>query len=147
MKKPSNQVVGNIGMYFVCHKLSLMGWNVMPTARNARGIDIVVYGDSCDEFFGIQVKALSKRDPVPLGNSLDNIMGDYWIIVNNAVNDKCAAFVMKPDKVKQLAQRSKKKDKSGKFSYWLQPTTYDTDEFKEKWCTIGRDGSNQTLNA
>ena len=30
------QVVGNVGLYYVCYKLSRLGWNVMPTARNAR---------------------------------------------------------------------------------------------------------------
>jgi hypothetical protein len=33
------QVTGNVGMYFAAYRLSQMGWNVMPTARNARGID------------------------------------------------------------------------------------------------------------
>ena len=37
--KLNPQVVGNVGLYYVCYKLSLQGWNVMPTARNARGID------------------------------------------------------------------------------------------------------------
>ena len=31
------QVVGNIGMYYAAYRLSQQGWNVMPTARNARG--------------------------------------------------------------------------------------------------------------
>ena len=35
------QYVGNIGMYFAAYRLSLMGWNVMPTSRNARGIDLL----------------------------------------------------------------------------------------------------------
>ncbi|ABM23214.1 hypothetical protein Sputw3181_0363 [Shewanella sp. W3-18-1] len=39
--KLETQVTGNIGMYYACYKLSCMGWNVMPTARNARGIDII----------------------------------------------------------------------------------------------------------
>lgn len=30
-------------MYYACYRLSRMGWNVMPTARNARGIDIIAY--------------------------------------------------------------------------------------------------------
>lgn len=38
-----NQIVGNAGLYYVCYRLSLLGWNVMPTARNARGIDVVAY--------------------------------------------------------------------------------------------------------
>ena len=37
------QVTGNIGLYYVCYRLSRRGWNVMPTARNARGIDMIAY--------------------------------------------------------------------------------------------------------
>ena len=33
------QVVGNIGMSFAPYRLSQQGWNVMPTARNARGVE------------------------------------------------------------------------------------------------------------
>lgn len=59
------QVVGNAGLHYVCYHLSLLGWNVMPTARNARGIDVVAYDRTGSKFIGVQVKALSKRDPVP----------------------------------------------------------------------------------
>ena len=38
------QVVGNIGMHYAAYRLSQMGWNVMPTSRNARGIDLLAYG-------------------------------------------------------------------------------------------------------
>jgi hypothetical protein len=41
-----SQVVGNVGMYFAAYRLSQMGWNVMPTARNARGIDLLAYDTS-----------------------------------------------------------------------------------------------------
>ena len=54
----------------------------MPTARNARGVDIIAYSRDASRFVGVQVKALSKRNPVPLGTSLDKVMGDFWIIVN-----------------------------------------------------------------
>ncbi|HOL96613.1 MAG TPA: hypothetical protein PLH79_19900, partial [bacterium] len=76
------QIVGNAGLYFTCYHLSLLGWNVMPTARNARGIDVVAYSRDGKQFLGIQVKSLSKRAPVPLGKSLDNLMADFWIIIN-----------------------------------------------------------------
>ena len=71
----SPQVTGNVGLYYYCYKLSLLGWNVMPTSRNARGIDIIAYSADASRFVGIQVKALSKRNPVPLGPSLDKVMG------------------------------------------------------------------------
>jgi hypothetical protein len=131
--KLETQVTGNIGMYFACYRLSCMGWNVMPTSRNARGIDIIAYSKSGNEFMGIQVKALSKRNPVPLGNSLEKIMGDFWLIINN-VGAEPNVFVMLPAEVKSLAHRG---EKNGVVSYWLQPTAYDKPEFKEAWHRIG----------
>jgi hypothetical protein len=29
--KPSIQIVGNAGLYYVCYELSRRGWNVLPT--------------------------------------------------------------------------------------------------------------------
>ena len=128
------QLVGNAGLYLICFRLSLLGWNVMPTARNARGIDIVAYSRKASRFLGIQVKALSKKPPVPLGTSLDKLMGDFWVIVNGIVTVP-AVFILKPSEVKRLAHRG---EKNGKVSYWLQPKSYDTDEFREAWDRIGR---------
>ena len=105
----------------------------MPTARNARGIDIIAYNRKGTEFIGIQVKTLSKRNPVPLGSTLEKIMGDYWIIVNN-VSKEPNSFILLPDEVKKLAHRG---EKEGRISYWLQPSSYDNEQFKEAWHRIG----------
>ena len=43
------QIMGNMGMYYTCYKLLCMGWNVMPTAYNARGMDIIVYNKSLNQ--------------------------------------------------------------------------------------------------
>ena len=75
--KLETQIVGNIGMYYACYQLSKSGWNVMPTARNAKGIDIIAYSPNGKSFLGIQVKTLSKRNPIPVGSSLDKVMGDF----------------------------------------------------------------------
>src|SRR5438552_2041836 len=66
-----NQVVGNVGLFYVCYRLSRFGWNVMPTARNAKGIDILIYSQDATRTHTLQVKALSKRNPVPLGGKLE----------------------------------------------------------------------------
>ena len=132
MAKLESQIVGNIGLYYVSYRLSQLGWNVMPTARNARGIDLVAYDLESSSYTGIQVKSLSKRAPVPLGTSLDKVMGDYWVIVNRAATDP-HAFVMTPDEVKDLAHRG---ERSGRVSYWLQPRAYEADGFKDAWCRI-----------
>jgi len=120
-------------MYYACYMLSRMGWNVMPTARNARGIDIIAYNKTGTEFIGVQVKTLTKRNPVPLGTSLEKIMGDYWLIINN-VSAEPVSFVLKPEEVKNLAHRG---EKDGRVSFWLQPSAYDIPEFKEAWHRIG----------
>lgn len=131
------QIVGNVGLYYVCYQLSRLGWNVMVTARNARGLDIIAYGADCSRFVGVQVKALSKRDPVPLGASLDSVIGDFWIIVDNLASTP-RAFVMLPGEVKNLAHRG---EKDGRVSYWLQPSSYDAKGFAEAWERIGCGGS------
>lgn len=131
--KRGTQVTGNIGLYYACYKLSCMGWNVMPTARNARGIDIIAYNTTASKFIGVQVKALSKRDPVPLGTSTDNFMGEFWIIINDVATTSPNAFIMRPSEVRELAHHG---CKDGKDSYWLQPKVYDVPAFKEAWHRI-----------
>jgi len=134
MLKLDSQVVGNVGLYFACYRLSLLGWNVMPTARNARGIDIVIYSRDGKRFLGVQVKSLSKRPPVPLGTSVENLLGDFWVIVADVVSNP-VAFILTPDEVRELAHRG---ERNGRVSFWLQPKSYDRDEFREAWHRIGR---------
>jgi hypothetical protein len=137
------QITGNVGLYYCCFRLSLLGWNVMPTARNARGVDIVAYDSTASRFIGVQVKALSKQDPVPLGTNLEKIMGDFWVIINNIAKDP-KAFVLLPLEVKERAHRG---EKDGKVSYWLQPNRYDHESFREAWGRIGYGHAQQLLPA
>lgn len=129
----NNQVTGNVGLYWTCYKLSALGWNVMPTARNARGIDILAYNKDATDFISIQVKSLSKRSPVPLGSDLDKIMGEFWVIAANVeVVPEC--YILCPDEVVEAAHRGVVGDK---ISYWLQPKSYALDHFREAWSRIG----------
>jgi hypothetical protein len=134
-QRGGTQVVGNIGMYYAAYRLSQRGWNVMPTARNARGVDLLAYDANAHIYKGIQVKALSKRIPVPLGKTIDKFIGDWWIIVTNAGSVTPVCFIMKPEEVKELAHRGEKDER---VSYWLQPKQYDKDQFREAWDRIGR---------
>ena len=127
------QLTGNVGLYYCCYRLSLLGWNVMPTARNARGVDIIAYSRDASHFKGIQVKALSKRNPVPLGTSLEKIMGDYWIVINKVATAP-SAFVLTPQEVLERVHRG---EKDGRVSYWLQPGEYEQEQFREAWERIG----------
>ena len=116
------QLTGNVGLYYCCYRLSLLGWNVMPTARNARGVDIIAYSRDASRFVGVQVKAMSKRNPVPLGTSLDKIMGDFWVIVNKVATPTPSAFILLPSEVRERAHRG---EKDGRVSFWLQPADYE----------------------
>ncbi len=133
-KKLDPQIVGNAGLYFTCYKLSLLGWNVMPTARNARGVDIIAYSSDATRFIGIQVKSLSKPNPVFLGSSLDKVMGDFWVIVNNVLSDP-SAFILLPAEVRKLSNSGKM---GGKVTHMLGTKKYSIKKFRDAWDRIGR---------
>lgn len=130
-----HQLTGNAGLYHVARELSRRGWHVMPTVRNARGADLYAASDDEARVLPIQSKALSKRAPVPLGNSLENLRSFWWVITINANSDQPTCFVMTLDEVKCAAHRGV--NDSGKVSFWLQPKSYALEEYKEAWHRFG----------
>ncbi|MEO1466705.1 MAG: hypothetical protein AAFR89_10885 [Cyanobacteria bacterium J06633_1] len=106
----------------------------MPTVRNARGVDAIAYSCDATRFISVQIKALSKKAPVPLGKSLDKIMGDFWVVVNNVATDP-TPYILTPDEVRSMAHRG---EKEGRISYWLQPRSYVRENFFSAWSRIGR---------
>ena len=126
-------IVGNAGLFYVCYKLSTLGWNAMPTSRNAKGVDVMCYSLDGKTKLLLQVKSLTRRNqPVPLGKDTDRFMGDFWVIVTEATSDKPTCYILTPEQVKDKAHRGKR---DGKVSYWLQPKQYA--EFCEQWKRIG----------
>lgn len=132
--RTNGQVTGNVGLYYCCYRLSLLGWNVMPTARNARGVDIIAYSADASRFVGLQVKALSKRSAVPLGKSLKKGMGDFWIIINKLATTP-TTFILTPSEVKRGAHQA---GKGTSAAFWLEPRKYEQKRFKEAWHRIGK---------
>jgi hypothetical protein len=128
------QTVGNIGLYYVCYRLSCLGWNVMPTARNARGIDLVAYSQDATRTHTVQVKALSKTSPVPLGGNLERLFGDFFVVCRSVITDTPESFILTPAEVRERAHRG---EKEGRVSFWLQPRDYAVDAFREAWQRIG----------
>jgi len=129
--RKSNQLTGNVGLFYVCYMLSKKGWNCLPTTRNAKGPDLVIYSQDAKKAFTVQVKTLSKKSPVPLG-SKPQLISEFVFIVVNAFADKPDIFIMTSKEVKR---RLHKGEKEGKISYWLQPKEYEN--FKDKWEMIG----------
>ncbi|MGA2603083.1 MAG: hypothetical protein ABSG14_02530 [Verrucomicrobiia bacterium] len=134
----SNQTTGNIGLFFVCYKLSQYGWNVMPTARNAKGVDIVAYSQNGARVRLIQVKTLSNRDPVGLGKRLDDLIAEWMIIYVKFCRKEQRCFVLRTSEVKKLAVNLGENERA---SWWLSPKRYDTDAYegdKGGWGRIGQ---------
>jgi hypothetical protein len=128
------QVVGNVGLYYVCYRLSRLAWNVMPTSRNARGIDALIYSQDGKRTHTLQIKALSRRSAVPLGTHLNSLFADYFIICRYVIQDTPECFVLTPAEVKHLAARN---EKNGAASYWLDPKNYEASKYREAWERIG----------
>jgi len=134
--RDNNQVTGNTGLFYVCYRLSQLGWNAMPTSRNARGVDVIAYNLDCSEIRGIQVRTLSKRAAVPLSKSLNGAIGDFWIIGDN-VHEKPSVFIMCPDEVRKSAiKRVRRRD--GEISYWLPAKSYEAAKFRDAWQRLGQ---------
>ncbi len=131
-KKLDNQIIGNIGLYYACYELSKRGWNVMPTSRNAKGIDILMYNQDATRTLSIQVKALSKKNPAPFGSKL-NLIADYYIICRKVLEDKPEVYIATK---RQINENMRSNLKDGKTSYWLQ--TKDYEGFADRWDIIGK---------
>jgi hypothetical protein len=127
-----NQVVGNIGLYYICYELSKRGWNVLPTSRNAKGVDVVIYNQDASCKHTIQVKALSKKNPVPFGSKLNNLIAEYLIVCRNVFDEKPDVFIANIDDIKNTIHEG---INEGRKSYWLQ--TKDYEKFKDNWNIIG----------
>jgi hypothetical protein len=106
----------------------------MPTARNARGIDVLIYNQDNSRKLTIQVKTLSNIAPVPLGKHLDHLFADFVIVCSRATSDAPECYVLLPSEVRKLAFRG---EKEGRISHWLRANSYATPAYREAWSRIG----------
>lgn len=119
--KNPRQLTGNVGLYYVSYKLAKKGWNVMPTSRNAKGPDIIIYSQDGKTMYKIQVKALSKWDHVSASSKKNFLMSDFVIICTNVYSDP-EIFIAKTNQVTI--------NKHG----WINKKTYL--KFKDNWNII-----------
>ncbi|CAN5369949.1 hypothetical protein BH10PSE4_BH10PSE4_16480 [soil metagenome] len=122
-------MTGNAGLNYAAWQLARRGWHAMPTIRNARGSDLFVTNGDETVFFGIQSKALSKRNAVPLGRDGSELRSEWWIITINATSAQPTCFILKNEEVRALASV----DKNGAGGRWLDARAYDRDEFRDAW--------------
>ena len=126
--KRNNQLTGNVGLYYVCYLLSRKKWNVLPTSRNAKGVDILIYSQNLSRRYAIQVKSLSKRNAINIGKS-NKPLPDYLVVCRKVWDDKPPeVFVMSFDDAKTMVEEKGKTKKS----YWLQYKDYE--KFRDDMC-------------
>lgn len=130
-KKLPQHLVRNAGVFYVCHRLSQMGWNALPKTHYAKGPNVVIESDDGERTWRLKVRSLSKRDPVPLGENA-HIDADWVVVCIRVREDNPGCYVLTADEVSKLANR----DKRGE-NYWLEPPQYDPEEFAERWARIG----------
>jgi hypothetical protein len=125
----NHQTVGNVGLYYVCYRLSLRGWNVMPTSRNARGVDVIAYSQDAEHKVAIQVKALSKRNAVGLGKCA-SLIADWLVVCRYVQREKPECFILNPSETEKLSHPS---GKAPKVSYWIEARDYEAHCFLDRW--------------
>jgi hypothetical protein len=59
-----------------------LGWNALPTSRNAKGVDIMICDQQAKRTGTIQAKSLTKLNAVPM-SSPRNLIAKYLVIVRN----------------------------------------------------------------
>jgi len=104
----------------------------MPTSRNAKGIDILGYDQTGKRTITVQVKALSKRSPVPMGAGARNLIADFIIIARHVATETPEFFIARTT---DILPRIHVGHKDRKTSHWLQPKDYE--DFRDQWATIG----------
>ena len=130
--KPPTQLVGNVGLYYVCYKLSQLGWNVLQTSRNAKGVDIIIYNQDATKTRTIQVKSLRRRDSVPIGRNPDSMFADIVVLCTKVLSENPTTYVLRKKEFHSLVKYSMI---AGEKMWWLQPVDYET--FQDKWNKIG----------
>lgn len=140
-KKISHLMVGNIGLFHVCYRLSCRGWNVLPTSRNARGVDVIIYSQDAQRKHTIQVKTLSSQNAVPFGTNRDNLFADFFVVCVRTVAPNSGADEPNPEcfvlRKEELLNGISAWGKGKKKSYWLERKDYEHDAFRERWDKIG----------
>jgi len=127
-----NQVIANIGLFHVCYELSRRGFNVVPTSRNTRAVDVIVGSADFSKHATMQVKTSatdmgihigykthekSKKLYPTLADALkETSLADFWVYVRvDKENDyavKCV-FVWRGDDEQLVREMSN--------DYWYEP--------------------------
>ena len=118
-----HQITRNIGLYHVARELSVFGWNVILTTRNAKGADL--YACSGDErtIHPIQVKTQSgKPEDTSLGLQPESLVTPWWVFVVQARTADICCYLLSLDQVRSNMTRdpgTRSLKPEGERIWWL----------------------------
>jgi len=126
----SKQLTGNVGLFYVCLELSKLGWNVLLTSRNAKGVDVVVYSEEAKRTRTIQVKALSGLEAVSIGKNVNSLIADFVVICRMVLEPKPEVFILTNKEAKSIIHSQ------NDGSHWLEKKDYEAFR-NDDWSNIG----------
>jgi hypothetical protein len=71
----------------------------MPTSRNSKGVDVIIYNRDVSRRHTIQVKTLTNKVPVPLGMGRDSLQMNDYLIVRTVYANQPEVFIAKPAEI------------------------------------------------
>jgi hypothetical protein len=142
------QITGNIGLYHVARELSRVGWNVMPTVRNAKGADLYVSSEDERTILPIQVKTHSGK-PQDLSLSLhpERLVTKWWIFVAYALTQNITCYLLTLDEIRERMRRdsgARTQKPESQRQFWLDRRFYtpgsdrEMVEARDAWDRLGR---------
>ena len=128
------ETIANVGLYYVCFRLSRYGWNVSPATRNAQGFDLLACSRDASQTRTLQVKATARRGPILLASRPELVVGDFVVVCRAVLTESPESFLLTPEEARAAAVSL---EKDGHTTFWLQPKAYDRPEFREAWSRLG----------
>ncbi len=103
LKFKDKQITGNIGLFFVCYVLSRRGWNVLPTSRNAKGIDILAYSKNGEKPLPIQVqvKGYTEKGRPWIFKNENDVIADFYVTARSVYRIP-KTYILTKEEVKKM---------------------------------------------
>lgn len=138
----NKQRTGNVGLFYICYRLSRLGWIAMPTIKNAKGIDIVAYSENGGEMLTIQTKGFTDSQSISF-QTKDDVIADFYIIATQVYEHPPIVYILTKDEVKDHLVPYKDK-------FWVDKRIYQpkkksknnygqdlSQQFVETWGKVG----------
>ncbi|MGE5609297.1 MAG: hypothetical protein ACM359_08590 [Bacillota bacterium] len=136
-----NDLIGVAGVYFVAYRLSLRGLIVLPTMRNAAGIDLLVNDPKMGALASIQVKASMEKVtywPMPQPEKCSRAPNTFYVFLRYlAERQEFEGFLASADAVAQQVEENiadYRRRGLSEFAYWELPTSAEeTEQLRQAW--------------